>query len=95
MHPKFGGNSPPQILQVSLRRCSNFESSSDVQNFLVRLMRRNFSYMIGFTVASSSACYLTNGDYCHRLPPAMEMSIPSLRIFTTLFKEQFPSNKAD
>ena len=51
-----------KVLQVSLRRRSNFEAAETFINFTAISMQINFSHIISFKVASYSACYLTNGD---------------------------------
>ena len=51
-----------KVLEVSLTRSSNFESSCDLDIFTAISMRINFSHLISFKVASYSVCYLTNGD---------------------------------
>ena len=56
-----------EVLQVSLRSNSNFESSFDLNNFTAISTRTNFSHIITFQVASYLACFLTNGDYIRYL----------------------------
>ena len=57
-----------KVLQVSLRRRSNFEAAETVINFTALSMQINFSsHIISFKVASYSACYLTKGDYIEYL----------------------------
>ena len=57
----------PEVLQVSLRRRSNFESSWDHIPCTALSMQVNFTLIINFKVASYSACYLTIGDYIRYL----------------------------
>ena len=47
-----------EVLKVSLRSHSNFESSCDL-SFTAIPMQINFVHKISFKVASHSACYLT------------------------------------
>ena len=56
-----------EVLQVSWRRRSNFESSWDLHQFSAVSMQVNFSHIISFKVASYSACYFTNSVYLRYL----------------------------
>ena len=52
-----------KLLEVSLRRRSNSNAAETFISLTAILMQMNFSHIIGFKVASYTACYLTNGDY--------------------------------
>ena len=53
-----------KVLQVSLRRRRLILKAAETFiNFTALSMQINFSHIIGFRVASNSACNLTNGDY--------------------------------